>query len=83
MKNGPFTEWYDKGQYVQVPGSAEDKEMGIIYREKLEGTQVRMKGDYVDDKLEGEVVFYRENGNIEKVEEWVDGKLVNTRSVPK
>jgi len=83
MKNGPFTEWYDKGQYVQVPGSAEDKEMGIIYREKLEGTQVRMKGDYVDDKLEGEVVFYRENGNIEKVEEWVDGKLVNTRAVPK
>jgi antitoxin component YwqK of YwqJK toxin-antitoxin module len=83
MKNGPFTEWYDKGQYAQVPGSAEDKEMGIIYREKLEGTQVRMKGDYVDDKLEGEVVFYRENGNIEKVEEWVDGKLVNTRAVPK
>ena len=83
MKNGPFTEWYDKGQYVQVPGSAEDKEMGIIYREKLEGTQVRMKGDYIDDKFEGEVVFYRENGNIERVEEWVDGKLVNTRAVPK
>lgn len=83
MKSGPFIEWYDKGQYVQVPGSTEDKEMGIIYREKLEGTQIRVKGDYVDDKLEGEVVYYRENGNIEKVEEWADGKLVNTRAVPK
>lgn len=83
MKNGPFIEWYNVGQYVQVPGTNEDKEMGIIYREKLEGTQVRMKGDYVDDKLEGEVVFYRENGSIEKIEEWSAGKLVNTRAVPK
>jgi antitoxin component YwqK of YwqJK toxin-antitoxin module len=83
MKNGPFVEWYNVGQFVKVPGSKEDSEMGIIYREKLEGTQIHMKGDYVDDKLEGEVVFYRENGNIEKVEEWVDGKLINTRAVPK
>jgi antitoxin component YwqK of YwqJK toxin-antitoxin module len=82
-KNGPFTEWYDKGQYVQVPGTQEDKEQGIIYREKLQGTQIRIKGDYVDDKLEGEVVYYRENGSVDKVEEWADGKLVNTRAVPK
>ena len=68
---------------MQVPGTKEDQEQGIIYRQKLEGTQLRMKGDYVNDKLEGEVVFYRENGNIEKIEEWVDGKLVNTRAVPK
>jgi hypothetical protein len=40
-------------------------------------------GDYLDDKLEGEVVFYRENGNIEKVEEWSDGKLVKTRAAEK
>ncbi len=83
LKNGPFTEWYDKGQFIQVPGSKEDQEQGIVYREKLDGTQIRMKGDYIDDKLEGEVVFYRENGSIEKVEEWADGKLVNTRAVPK
>jgi len=51
-------EWYDKGQFVQVPGSQEDQEQGIIYREKLEGTQLRIKGDYVDDKLEGEIVYY-------------------------
>ncbi|MFM7233985.1 MAG: toxin-antitoxin system YwqK family antitoxin [Flavobacteriales bacterium] len=83
MKNGPFMEWYDKGQFVQVPGSQEDQEQGIIYREKLEGTQLRIKGDYVDDKLEGEIIYYRENGSIEKVEEWSEGMLMNTRAVPK
>jgi antitoxin component YwqK of YwqJK toxin-antitoxin module len=83
MRNGPFTEWYDVGQYAQVPSTDEDREIGIVYREKLEGTQVKMKGDYVDDKLEGEVVYYRENGAIEKVEEWVDGKCIKTREVPK
>ena len=83
LKNGPFTEWYDVGQFVQVPASQEDVEMGIVYREKLEGTQVKIKGDYLDDKLEGEVVYFRENGSIEKVEEWSDGKLVNTRAAEK
>lgn len=80
MKNGPFTEWYDVGQYVQVPGSKEDQEMGIVYREKLDRTQVKFKGDYLNDKLEGEVVYYRENGNIDRVEEWSEGKLVKTRA---
>lgn len=83
LKNGPFTEWYDVGQFVQVPASKEDMELGIVYREKLEGTQVKMKGDYLDDKLEGEVVYFRENGNIEKVEEWSAGKLVKTRAAEK
>jgi len=83
MRSGPFTEWYDVGQFVQVQASEEDLKLGIIYREKLEGTQVKMKGDYVDDKLEGEVVYYRENGAIEKVEEWVEGKCIKTREVPK
>jgi antitoxin component YwqK of YwqJK toxin-antitoxin module len=83
LKNGPFTEWYDVGKYVQVPSTDEDREIGIVYREKLDGTQVKMKGDYVDDKLEGEVVYYRENGAIEKVEEWVDGKCIKTRAAAK
>lgn len=83
MKNGPFVEWYDVGRFVQVPGTKEDAEMGIVYREKLEGTQVKRKGDYVNDKLEGEVIYYRENGNIERVEEWSDGNLIKTRAAEK
>lgn len=82
-KDGSFIEWYDKGQYVQVEGSIEDQKTGIVYREKLEGTQIKVKGDYVNDHLEGEVVYYRENGSIEKVEEWSDGKLIRTRQAAK
>ncbi len=82
-KSGPFTEWYDKGQYVQVPGTKEDQEAGIVYREKLEGTQIQMHGDYVADQLEGEVIYYRENGSIDRIEEWSEGKLVKTRQAGK
>lgn len=83
MKNGPFTEWYDQGQYVQVPGTKEDIEAGIVYREKLDGTQIRVHGDYVDDKLEGEVIYYRSNGSVDRIEEWSDGKLIKTRQASK
>jgi uncharacterized protein len=83
QKDGPFTEWYDKGEYVQVPVTEEEQSTGIRQKEQLQGTQVRMHGDYVDDKLEGEVMFYRENGAVEKVEEWSDGVLIKTRTVGK
>lgn len=79
MKNGPFTEWYDKGRYEQVPASAEDKKIGILYREKLVDTQIKVKGEYLNDKLNGEIFYYRENGVLEKVEEWKGGELVKTR----
>jgi antitoxin component YwqK of YwqJK toxin-antitoxin module len=82
-KNGPFTEWYDVGKYVTVETSEEEKAQGIVYREKLAGTQIKFHGDYVDDKLEGEVIYYRENGNVEKVEEWSDGVLIKTRAAMK
>lgn len=83
LKDGSFTDWYDKGQYVQVPGTKEDQENGIVYREKLEGTQIKVHGDYLDDKLEGEVIYYRENGSVEKIEEWTDGVLIKTRAAAK
>lgn len=79
LKEGPFTEWYDKGEYVAVEGSPEDKAAGIVYREKLMNTQVKMQGDYVNDKLEGEVIYFRENGSIDRVEEWTDGVLIKVR----
>lgn len=82
-KNGPFTEWYDKGRFEQVPASAEDRKIGIIYREKLTGTQIKIKGNYVNDQLDGEVFYYRENGVLEKVEEWNKGELTRTRQVMK
>jgi uncharacterized protein len=82
-KDGPFTEWYDVGHFVAVETTEEERAQGIVYREALKGTQIKFHGDYVNDKLEGEVIYYRENGNVEKVEEWSDGVLMKTRAAMK
>jgi len=83
MKNGPFTEWYEKGAYADAPVTEADRQAGIAQRQTLQGTQVKMKGDYVNDKLEGEITYYLGSGGIEKVEEWSDGQLVKTRVLHK
>lgn len=77
--DGPFTEWYDQGSFIQVPTSKEDQEMGVMYREKLDGTQIKRQGDYSNGKLEGEVIYYTEKGLIEKIEVYEDGVLVKTK----
>ncbi|MCC6599721.1 MAG: toxin-antitoxin system YwqK family antitoxin [Crocinitomicaceae bacterium] len=82
-RNGTFKEWFDIGKFVQVPGTKEDLEIGIAYREKLEGTQVKVEGDYLDDHLEGTVTYYLENGRIEKIEVWEDGQLKETKKPEK
>ncbi len=78
-KNGPFTEWYEKGRYENIPTSEEDKNIGIYIRQKLVGTQIKMQGHYIDNKLDGEIFYYRLNGSLEKMEEWKNGELVKTR----
>ncbi len=78
-KNGPFTEWYEVGKFEQVPASAEDRKIGIIYREKLTGTQIKRKGEFLNNELQGEIFYYRLNGTLEKVEEWNNGQLVRVR----
>lgn len=83
QKNGTFTEWYEKGKFEQIPASLEDQKMGIVYREKLMGTQIKVHGNYLNDQLEGSITYYRENGAIERVEEYEKGKLVNTRVLSK
>jgi antitoxin component YwqK of YwqJK toxin-antitoxin module len=80
-RNGPFREWFDVGQFVQVPGSREDIEAGIMVREKLEGAQIKVEGDYLEDHPEGELIYYSTNGRIEKIETWEGGVLISTRKV--
>lgn len=75
-KDGPFTEWYDLGEWIQ---EAMDEPMpggGIQFKEKLVGTQVEREGDYMNDQLEGSVTYYDERGRITKVEEYEAGQLV-------
>jgi myo-inositol-hexaphosphate 3-phosphohydrolase len=48
-------------------------------KQVLKGAQEKVKGDYLNDQLEGEVIYYNENGSILKIETWSDGKLISTR----
>jgi uncharacterized protein len=80
LLNGPFTQWYDKGQYVVVQLSEQDKQSMIVEKQQLQGTQVMVQGDYLEGKMEGEVIYYKENGLIEKVEIWSAGNLVSTKT---
>ncbi len=78
-KDGPFIEWYDKGEFVLVePDDPELKNKGYQKLE-LQGTQIKMQGDYMEDLLEGSVIYYFEDGRIEKIEEWSGGVLIKTK----
>lgn len=81
--DGPFTEWFDLGQFVQVPGTKEDQLAGIAYREKLEGTQISKQGDYMNGLLEGEVTYFSEKGSVLRVEVYAQGVLVSSRGPEK
>jgi antitoxin component YwqK of YwqJK toxin-antitoxin module len=78
-KEGAFVEYYDKGAYEQIPASPEDVAQGIAYREQLKGTQVKQKGKYVNGLLEGDVLYYKITGELEKTEVYEKGKLKETK----
>ena len=76
-KNGPFTTWYNKGEWIREPVQMEDGG-GMSYKEKLEGTQIERTGDYLDGKLEGEISYFSEDGRLTKIETYSDGVLIST-----
>lgn len=76
-REGAFKEYYDVGKFEMIPGSEEDKKIGIYQREKLVGTVARVEGEYLNDQYEGKIVFRKPNGDIEKIEHWENGKLMN------
>lgn len=78
-KDGPFEEWYDRGSFQLVPGSLNTGSGAPVMTEKLVGAQLSSKGDYLNGQLEGEVIFYNEDGSINRIEEWASGKLLKTR----
>lgn len=77
-KNGPFSVWFEQGEWVREPMDAPMPGGGIQFKEKLIGTQVQCEGDYLDDKLEGIVTWYNERGRVMKIEEYVNGELIST-----
>ncbi|MFM1877012.1 MAG: hypothetical protein RL266_2749 [Bacteroidota bacterium] len=77
QKEGEFKEYYNKGEWIQTetPGK-----MGgpVEVTEQLQGTQLKVKGWYHLDKLNGKVTHYKEDGSVERVEVWEEGVLVST-----
>jgi antitoxin component YwqK of YwqJK toxin-antitoxin module len=80
-KNGPFTEWFDQGEWIREQMTEPLPGGGIQFKERLVGTQVKCEGDYVNDLLDGPVTWYNEKGRIMKIEHYLEGKLqsVETR----
>lgn len=77
-KNGPFTEWFDMGRWIQEPIDEPLPGGGIQFKERLVDTQMKCQGDYLDDRLEGTVTWYNEQGRVMRIEEYVNGELIST-----
>lgn len=73
-KNGPFTEWYDKGEWIREPYD-DPKGLGYQFKEVLVGTQMMREGDYIDGKLDGPVTYYSEDGLVTKTEHYLNGEI--------
>lgn len=90
MKNGIFKEYFDKPMEPREPKDTTKKAMEeweTLYSDvKLfddqhvtESPKIKTQGNYLNDKLEGEVTHYHISGAIEKVENYKDGKLINKK----
>jgi antitoxin component YwqK of YwqJK toxin-antitoxin module len=80
---GPFREYYDFGNFEKIPSSPEDQKIGIMHKERLTGTVVKVEGDYLNNVYEGKIIFRSETGQIEHEEVWENGKMISTTAKPK
>lgn len=76
--HGIFEEFYDKGEFVKSEVLSEDRGVDIEFMETLERTQLKKEGEYRMGNLHGEVIYHKENGQIEKTEIYDQGVLIDT-----
>ncbi len=74
-KNGPFVEYYHLGEWVEYESL--DEYGNPRKAQRLEGIQVQREGTYKDDKLHGEVKYYKENGRLDRIERYEMGELID------
>ncbi len=77
MKEGEFKEFYHVGEWIttETPGKMDGP---TEITEQLVGTKVKMSGWYHEDKLNGKVTYFKEDGSTERVEVWEEGALIST-----
>lgn len=73
LKDGPFKEYYNKGEWRTEEAIDEFGEKRAVQR--LYGTQILKEGKYLEGELHGEIITYRENGKVDKRENFNRGVL--------
>lgn len=76
-KHGPFIEYYHKGTYKLVPQKNDDGSEDLT--RVLTGTQIKMQGSYFEDHLDGEILYYSEDGKLNKKEFYDKGNLLKQK----
>lgn len=76
--HGDFTEWYDKGKFELKQRNNKETGNPETY-EDLVGTVMKRKGEYMLGQLNGEVIYFNEDGKRDKVELYDNGKLLKTQ----
>ena len=77
-RQGEFKEFYEMGEWVRqekAPSRPGEEEQMV---EELRGTQLKVKGWYYNDQLNGKATYYNEDGSVDRVEVWEEGELVST-----
>jgi antitoxin component YwqK of YwqJK toxin-antitoxin module len=77
-KQGEFKEFYEVGEWVRVEKTPSKPGEETEMIEELRGTQLKVRGWYNNDQLNGKVTHYNQDGSVNKVEVWEDGVLVST-----
>ncbi|MCB0396686.1 MAG: toxin-antitoxin system YwqK family antitoxin [Flavobacteriales bacterium] len=70
--DGDYLVYYKVGEWVVNETTNKDGEVERV--EELKGQQLKMKANYVEGKLEGEVTYYKPDGSVDKVEKYVGGE---------
>ena len=76
-KEGEFIEYYNNGHRELVPKEKENDYDPDQYEEIISGHQVKIEGQYLQGKPEGEFNYYDEDMNLIKKEIYENGKLIS------
>ncbi len=75
MLNGTFTEYYDAGEWKKEIKKGTDGFPDETF-ETLVGQKTKRTGTYLNNKLHGNVTYYKQDGTLEKTENYNNGVLV-------
>ena len=76
-KNGPYKIYYHMGHFETDTARSQDPEMPNSVVQKLVGSQVKEEGQYKHGQLDGQVIYYATDGEIDSTATYKNGEKVN------